>query len=154
MNNEDIGNTRLYYQRMIVDKVSQAKFNLNQENCISVLNMSEINFLAHNAKSITGVLRSIHNLKTSSPIDIFQSIKTAMLALQHRPDKNQRLRIVLCISSSANLTEEQKNEISSLSKSIKKQKIGIDIVVIGIESPLKAFFEDFIKSCNGPDDLW
>ena len=154
MNNEDIENTRFYYQHHVVDKLSQAKFNLNLENRISIFNMSSETFLIHNAKSISSVLRSIHQLSASKHINILHALKTGLLALKHRPETNQRMRIILCIGSSTRLSQEEQEQIMLISKQIKRQKIGLDIINIGIESTLIGFYENFINACNGPDELW
>ncbi|MES1903733.1 MAG: Pros54p [Paramarteilia canceri] len=153
MTNEDLSNTRHYYQTQVVEKVGSSKFSLNPENTVSLLDMSQVQMILHNARNNSDIMRILHSVRYGMPIFLHESIRTAMQALKHRPDMNQRQRIVLIIDSSLKLDPEDQESIMKLTKTIKKLKINVDIIIIGTECSLKDFFTEFIKNVNGPDNL-
>merc|ERR1712243_517532 len=155
MTNEDLGNQRTYFQRELIDKIANNKYSMNQENSITLINMSDSTYLIHNTKKSSDLSRKMHQLKLlSQEPNVIQTIRKAILSLKHRPNTNMRLRIVLIIDSSKIFSDVEKNEMTNITSNIKKLKIGIDIILIGIGDQEKEFLTAFIEACTGPDDMW
>ncbi|MEN2498232.1 MAG: Ssl1-like [Marteilia pararefringens] len=151
MNNEDLGNSRFYYQHYAVERLCQQKFQLNFENRISLFDMSREQFLAHNVKAMPQILKAIHKMEAKSSPDLLYALNTGLLALKHRPDPNSRQRLVFFVGASAQISIEDQLEMLHLAKQIKRQKISIDIVNIGIESKSAEFLKEFVEAASNPE---
>lgn len=74
------------------------------------------------------ILGSFNKITVGGTCDFVRGIQVAQLALKHRPNKNQRQRIVAFIASP--ISAEVK-KLEQLGKNLKKNNISIDIISIG-----------------------
>eukprot|EP00826_Nyctotherus_ovalis_P011493 TRINITY_DN12990_c0_g1_i1.p1 TRINITY_DN12990_c0_g1~~TRINITY_DN12990_c0_g1_i1.p1 ORF type:complete len:288 (+),score=118.28 TRINITY_DN12990_c0_g1_i1:459-1322(+) len=81
-------------------------------------------------------------------IDFTKSIEIAQLALKHRPNRNQRQRIIAIVYSP--LVEDEA-QLVNLAKKAKKNSVAVDVVNIGVHENidrLKAFAENVNNADN------
>merc|ERR1711884_40001 len=87
----------------------------------------------------------------SGKLDLLHSLQKAQLALKHRQNKNQRMRVVAFVASPICEGQEPADVEAALVKQAKKMKktnISVDIVNFGETAQNTAILEAFIASVN------
>lgn len=81
-------------------------------------------------------------------INLVQSIEIAQLALKHRPNKNQRQRIIAIIYSPL---AEDTTTLELLGKRAKKNGVAIDVINIGVEANVQKL-QSLVEAVNNTDN--
>ncbi len=81
-------------------------------------------------------------------MDFLKSIEIAQLALKHRPNKNQKQRIILILYSPL---AEEAAVLINLAKKAKKNGVAIDVINIGARENLEKL-QTFIENVNNADN--
>jgi len=81
-------------------------------------------------------------------VNFKQSIEIAQLALKHRPNKNQRQRIIAIIYSPLS---EDTQQLEALGKRMKKNGVAIDIINLGVGSNITKL-KSFVDTVNSADN--
>lgn len=81
-------------------------------------------------------------------IDFVKSIEIAQLALKHRPNRNQRQRIIALIYSPL---VEDVAQLTALAKKAKKNSVAVDVVNIGVYENVEKL-KTFIENVNSAEN--
>ena len=81
-------------------------------------------------------------------MDFTKTIEIAQLALKHRPNKNQKQRIIAIIYSPL---AEEASVLTNLAKKAKKNGVAVDLINIGARENLEKL-QSFIESVNNADN--
>jgi 26S proteasome regulatory subunit N10 len=127
--------------------ISESKFEKNPENGLGVISMAgkrvEVNVSLTNDLSM--ILNSIKAIQLSGESDIITSLNIATLTLKHRPNKNQKQRIVLFVGSPIKHSVE---EMVQSGKKLKKYNIAVDIISFGNIEENKEHINQFLNAVN------
>ena len=100
-------------------------------------------------QDLGAVLNSVHGIKIEGEINICVGVQVAHLALKHRQNKHQRMRIVLFIGSPISVEEK---ELVAVGKKLRKCNVAVDVVSFGDieanEEKLAAFMGAVNKNNN------
>ena len=90
-----------------VNLLAGAKTQSNPENAVGVLSLAgkAPRVLTTPTQDLGAVLNSVHGVKIEGEINVSVGVQVAHLALKHRQNKHQRMRIVLFIGSPVMETE-------------------------------------------------
>lgn len=128
-----------------------AKTQSNPENAVGVLSLAGKvpRVLVTPTQDLGAVLNSVHGIKIEGEINICVGVQVAHLALKHRQNKHQRMRIVLFIGSPISVEEK---ELVAVGKKLRKCNVAVDVVSFGDieanEEKLAAFMGAVNKNNN------
>ena len=123
--------TRLQAQLDASNVIAGAKSQQHPESSVGVISMasSSVDVILTPTQDIGNILSAIASLKIKGGVDcdLIKAIQIAQLALKHRQNKNQKLRIVCFVCSPISANEKQ---LESIGKVLKKNAVCIDIISI------------------------
>ncbi|OUS42182.1 hypothetical protein BE221DRAFT_3439 [Ostreococcus tauri] len=96
-------------------------------------------------QDLGSVLSSVHGVKIEGEINVVSGVQVAHLALKHRQNKHQRMRIVMFIGSPISAEEE---ELRAVGKKLRKCNVAVDVVSFGDVEANKPKLEAFMSSVN------
>jgi len=102
-------------------------------------------------QDLAKILGALHRIQIGGEADILNAIQVARLALRHRQNKQQELRIVLFVGSPV---KSDIKELTRVGAQMKKNKIAVDIVSFGEENAEsnEEKLQAFHKSINNHDN--
>jgi len=152
MRNGDYSPTRLDVMLDAVNLVYKTKTQ-HRESSIGLMTMagSKPDVLMTLSADVKEMHKYIKAVSLSGKLDFLHSLQKAQLALKHRQNKNQRMRIVAFVASPLCEGKEPAEVEAALIKQAKKMKktnISVDIVNFGETAQNTAILEAFIASVN------
>ncbi len=148
MRNGDFIPTRLQAQQDAVNLVCHSKTRANPENNVGLLTLANTEVLVTLTSDVGKILARLHQVQPKGNIKFLSGIRIAHLALKHRQNKHQKMRIVSFVGSPI---EEDEKELVKLAKKLKKEKVNVDVVNFGEESVNTDKLGAFINIVNGKD---
>jgi 26S proteasome regulatory subunit N10 len=134
-----------------VNLLAGAKTQSNPENAVGVLSLAGKvpRVLVTPTQDLGAVLNSVHGIRIEGEVNICVGVQVAHLALKHRQNKHQRMRIVLFIGSPIRVEER---ELVAVGKKLRKCNVAVDVVSFGDieanEAKLAAFMSAVNKNNN------
>jgi len=113
-----------------VNLIFQSKTNANPESSVGLMSMggSGPEVLTTLTTNPGKVLDGLHRTRVKGDSHFYTGIMIAALALKHRQNHNQKLRIIVFTCSAIN---ESTKTLTTLAKKMKKNSVNIDIVAFG-----------------------
>lgn len=149
--NSDYLPTRLQAECDAINLLAGAKTQSNPENSVGVLSLAGKvpRVLVTPTDDLGVVLNAVHSIGMEGTVNFPTGVQVAHLALKHRQNKHQRMRIVLFIGSPV---ESEVGELVSVGKKLRKCNVAVDVVSFGdVErnaEKLEAFMQAVNKSNN------
>ncbi|CAG9854671.1 unnamed protein product [Phyllotreta striolata] len=143
-----LSNCRLQAQQDAVNLVCHSKTRSNPENNVGLLTLAKVEVLATLTSDVGRILSKLHQVQPQGEINLYTGIRIAHLALKHRQGKNHKMRIVAFVGSPV-INEDK--ELAKLAKKLKKEKVNVDIISFGEDSPNADVLTTFINTLNGKD---
>ena len=130
-----------------INLLAGAKTQHNPENSVGVLSLAGKvpRILVTPTQDLGAVLNSVHGVKISGTIDIPTAAQIAHLALKHRQNKHQKMRIVLFVGSPV-LAEKQ--TLVAVGKKLKKCNVAVDVVSFGTNDIDSSKLAEFVSTVN------
>ena len=138
MRNGDYTPDRLQAQHDSATLIVRRRLQMNPESTVGVLTMAgrgpdlKVTPSRDNQK----LLSSMQDMRPSGKIKLINSIKISMLALKHRQNKRGESRIVVFVGSPI---EEKEKDLKKLGKLLKRDSIGLDLILLGCDKSNKQF---------------
>lgn len=148
MRNGDFIPTRMQAQQDAVNVVCRMKTRQNVENTVGLLSLADTQVHVTLTTDQNKIFKALQPLEPKGTINFVTAIRIAHLALKHRQNKNQKMRIVAFIGSPVTTTEK---ELTKLAKRLKKEKVTVDIVNFGEPEENTERLSKFIDTLNGKD---
>ena len=105
--------------------------------------------LATPTNDVGAILGKLHNVNIAGEFNNFSAaLSIAHLALKHRPNRNQKTRIMAFIGSPLLETEDQ---LKSLGKKLKKNNVAVDVISFGDSELNQPKLEAFLQSVQKGD---
>jgi len=128
MRNGDYAPTRLEAQHDAISLICGAKLQSNPESAVGVLSYGKSpTTLITLTADLGKVLNSISSIKIQGQLKFSEGIQVSQLALKHRPNKNQRQRIIAFVGSP--ILDDIK-ELDKLGKRLKKIKLLLMLLIL------------------------
>ncbi|CAD7695000.1 unnamed protein product [Ostreobium quekettii] len=150
--NGDYTPDRFQAQSDAVNFLAHAKSQANPESAVGVLTMAgrAPRMMVTPTSDLSKVLNCTAQIEIDGDaVNMGAAVQIAHLALKHRPNKNQRQRIVLFAGSPIS---EEKDALVKIAKKLKKNNVAVDIVSFGCEAEnaekLQAFHSAVTSSDN------
>jgi 26S proteasome regulatory subunit N10 len=96
-------------------------------------------------QDLGAVLNSVHGVKIEGEINVCVGVQVAHLALKHRQNKHQRMRIVLFIGSPLN---DELEALRAVGKKLRKCNVAVDVVSFGDVEANREKLDAFVASVN------
>tara|TARA_B100000405_G_C16671149_1_gene405881 strand:- start:396 stop:1133 length:738 start_codon:yes stop_codon:yes gene_type:complete len=152
--NSDFSPNRLEAQKESFNILACGKMQQNPENTIGLLSLAGKvpRVLATPTDDLGLLLNNIHTTSTHGSINVPTGLQVAYLALKHRSNKNQKMRIVLFIGSPITTDTDQLKQVA---KKLKKNNVACDVIDFsGNENHEKLnFFIDAVNKNNNSTRL-
>ncbi|KAH7948253.1 26S proteasome non-ATPase regulatory subunit 4 [Rhipicephalus sanguineus] len=148
MRNGDFIPNRLQAQQDAVGVVCQSKTQSNPENNVGLLTMAGPQVLNTLTTDVAHLLSKLHEVRPNGSINFITGVRIAHLVLKHRQGKHHRMRIVVFVGSPI---ETEAKDLLTLAKSLKKEKVSVDVVNFGEADANTAKLESFINTLNGEE---
>mmetsp|Transcript_3269 Transcript_3269/g.14807 ORF Transcript_3269/g.14807 Transcript_3269/m.14807 type:complete len:305 (-) Transcript_3269:603-1517(-) len=91
------------------------------------------------------VLNAVHGISTGGSINLSTGVQVAHLALKHRQNKHQRMRIVLFVGSPVTAS---KDELTTVGKKLRKCNVAVDVISFGDIEKNSEKLEAFVAAVN------
>ena len=130
-----------------VNLLAGAKTQSNPENAVGVLQLAgkTPRVLTTPTQDLGAVLNSVHGVKIEGEINVCAGVQVAHLALKHRQNKHQRMRIVLFVGSPLRETIE---DLKATGKKLRKCNVAVDVVSFGDVEANRERLDAFVASVN------
>lgn len=148
MRNGDFVPSRLQVQDDAVNAVCRMKTRQNVENSVGLLTLADTQVRVTLTNDSNKIFKALQSVELSGAVNFVTGIRIAHLALKHRQNRNQKMRIIAFIGSP--ITTEEK-DIVRLAKRLKKEKVCMDIVNFGEDEVNTDKLAKFIDTLNGKD---
>lgn len=148
MRNGDFIPNRLQAQQDAVGVVCQSKTQSNPENNVGLLSMAGPEVLNTLTTDVGRLLSKLHEVRPNGSINFITGVRIAHLVLKHRQGKHHRMRIVVFVGSPI---ETEAKDLVTLAKSLKKEKVSVDVVNFGEADANTAKLESFVNTLNGEE---
>ncbi|KAK2163805.1 hypothetical protein LSH36_74g13013 [Paralvinella palmiformis] len=149
MRNGDFVPTRLQAQQDAVNLICHSKTRQNPENNVGLLTLASTEVLVTLTSDVGKILAKLHQVQPRGNIKLIPAIRIAHLALKHRQNKNQKMRIVVFVGSPI---QEDDKELQKLAKRLKKEKVNVDIISFGEDAENNDKLTNFVKTINGKEE--
>lgn len=152
MRNGDLVPTRLQCQQEAVNLVMQCKLRANPESGVGLLSMADqVEVLSTMTREERKLFIKLHEVQIKGNAQLINAIKVAHLALRHRQNRAQKMRIVMFVGSP--IEGIDKAEFTKLAKKLKKEKINVDFICFGEAiSEENQLLSEFVDTLNGKDN--
>lgn len=148
MRNGDFMPTRIRAQQDAVSVICHAKTRQNPENNVALMTSASLEVLVTLTTDVGRILSKLHNVQPTGSANFLTGIKIAHLALKHRQGKNHRMRIVIFVGSPIEVVDK---ELIKAAKKLKKEKVNVDIVLLGENAQDNEKLTQFIETINGKE---
>ncbi|CAI7995651.1 26S proteasome non-ATPase regulatory subunit 4 [Geodia barretti] len=148
MRNGDFVPTRMQAQQDAVNVVCRMKTRQNAENTVGLLSLSDAQVHVTLTSDQNKIFKALQPLEPKGSVNFVTSLRIAHLALKHRQNKNQKMKVVAFIGSPLTVSDK---ELTKLAKRLKKEKVTIDIVSFGETEKNAEKLKKFIETLNGKD---
>ncbi|CAI8050696.1 26S proteasome non-ATPase regulatory subunit 4 [Geodia barretti] len=148
MRNGDFVPTRMQAQQDAVNVVCRMKTRQNAENTVGLLSLSDAQVHVTLTSDQNKIFKALQPLEPKGSVNFVTSLRIAHLALKHRQNKNQKMKVVAFIGSPLTVSDK---ELTKLAKRLKKEKVTIDIVSFGETEENAEKLKKFIETLNGKD---
>lgn len=148
MRNGDFMPTRISAQQDAVSVICHAKTRQNPENNVALMTSASLEVLVTLTTDVGRILSKLHNVQPKGSANFLTGVKIAHLALKHRQGKNHRMRIVIFVGSPIEVVDK---ELTKLAKKLKKEKVNVDIVLLGENTPTHDKLTQFVETINGKE---
>ncbi|CEF65553.1 26S proteasome non-ATPase regulatory subunit 4 [Strongyloides ratti] len=151
MRNGDYRPTRFQCQKDAINLLFQCKTRSNPENAVGLLTMADdVRVRSTMTQDDRKLFIKLHEVEIENVSKVIPAIRTAHLALKHRPNKNHKMRIIVFIGSP--VEDIDNSDLVKLAKKLKKEKVNVDIVCFGEAAEKNnEMFEQFIETLNGKE---
>ena len=124
-----------------------AKTQSNPENAVGVLSLAgkTPRVLTTPTQDLGAVLNSVHGVKIEGEINVCVGVQVAHLALKHRQNKHQRMRIVLFVGSPL---RDEIEALRAVGKKLRKCNVAVDVVSFGDVEANREKLDAFVTSVN------
>ena len=124
-----------------------AKTQSNPENAVGVLSLAgkTPRVLTTPTQDLGAVLNSVHGVKIEGEINVCVGVQVAHLALKHRQNKHQRMRIVLFVGSPL---KDEIEALRAVGKKLRKCNVAVDVVSFGDVEANREKLDAFVTSVN------
>lgn len=149
--NGDYTPTRFEAQVDAVTLIFSTKTNANPESTVGLMSMGGSGpvVLTTPTTDFGKVLDGLHRTKIAGEAHLASGIAVARLALKHRSNSSQRQRIIVF---SCSPVDDQQEGLVRLAKSLKKEKVSVDIVCFGeLEEAHTAKLVAFQEAVDGDE---
>lgn len=149
--NSDYLPSRLQAEGDAVNLLAGAKTQSNPENSVGVLSLAGKvpRVLVTPTDDLGQVLNAVHGISTGGSIKLSTGVQVAHLALKHRQNKHQRMRIVLFVGSPVCAS---KDELTSVGKKLRKCNVAVDVISFGDIEQNSEKLEAFVAAVNKNDN--
>ena len=96
-------------------------------------------------QDLGAVLNSVHGVKIEGEINVCVGVQVAHLALKHRQNKHQRMRIVLFVGSPL---RDEIEALRAVGKKLRKCNVAVDVVSFGDVEANREKLDAFVTSVN------
>ncbi|KAL5471005.1 hypothetical protein EMCRGX_G029076 [Ephydatia muelleri] len=148
MRNGDFVPNRLQAQQDAVHAVCRMKTKLNAENTVGLMSLADNQVRVTLTTDLNKVLKALQQLEPKGHINLISGLRIAHLALKHRQNKNQKIRIIAFVGSPL---DADPKELQKLARRLKKEKVNVDIVNFGEDEANTEKLGSFIDALNGKD---
>uniref|UniRef100_A0A0K0DS66 26S proteasome non-ATPase regulatory subunit 4 n=1 Tax=Strongyloides stercoralis TaxID=6248 RepID=A0A0K0DS66_STRER len=151
MRNGDYRPTRFQCQKDAISLLFQCKTRSNPENAVGLLTMADdVRVRSTMTQDDRKLFIKLHEVEIENVSKVVPAIRTAHLALKHRPNKNHKMRIIVFVGSP--IEDINNSDLIKLAKKLKKEKVNVDIVCFGEAAEKNnEMFEQFIETLNGKE---
>ncbi|OMJ80969.1 hypothetical protein SteCoe_18678 [Stentor coeruleus] len=148
--NGDYSPNRWESQQEAVNMIAGTKTNENPGNSVGVLAMAgtRAEVLVSPTNDMAKILQAMYDIKIHGNIDFYSSLQIAQLALKHRPNKEQRQRIIAFVCSPVRHDSEKFRQIGH---SLRRNNIALDIVCFGCMEEIEKL-QELQKNVNNGDN--
>lgn len=152
MRNGDYSPTRLDVMLDAVNLVYKTKTQ-HRESSIGLMTMAgaKPDVLMTLSAEVKEMHRYIKAVSLAGKVDLLHSMQKAQLALKHRQNKNQRMRVVAFVASplcEPEHVDEVEKALVKQAKKMKKINISVDIVNFGETATNTPILEAFVQAVN------
>ncbi|XP_073295431.1 26S proteasome non-ATPase regulatory subunit 4 homolog [Primulina huaijiensis] len=151
MRNGDYSPNRFQAQADAVNLICGAKTQSNPENTVGILTMAGkgVRVLVTPTSDLGKILACMHGLEIGGEMNLTAGIQVAQLALKHRQNKKQQLRIIVFAGSPV---KYDKKVLELIGRKLKKNSVSLDIINFGEEDGEKAEkLEALLSAVNNND---
>ncbi|CEM00918.1 unnamed protein product [Vitrella brassicaformis CCMP3155] len=145
--NGDVSPTRFEAQLDSANLICGAKTQQHPENSVGIMTMAgeRVEVRVTPTVDLGKMLSGLSQISIAGTSDFLRGIQTAQLALKHRPNKNQKQRIVCFIGSPVEATEKQ---LETIGKNLKKNNVALDLISFGDTQPNSAKLSKLIATVD------
>lgn len=149
--NSDYQPNRLDAQKDAINILAGTKCQENPENSIGLMSLAEKvpRILVTPTDDLGKFLNTLYQVSAGGVVNILNGLQKAHLALKHRENKSQRMRIIMFLGSPIHTENE---EFQLVAKKLKKSNVAVDIISFGNYSnncyKLKSFISNVNKTNN------
>lgn len=148
MRNGDFLPTRIQAQQDAVSVICHSKTRQNPENNVALMTSASLEVLVTLTTDVGRVLSKLHHVQAKGAANFATGIKIAHLALKHRQGKNHRMRIVIFVGSPVEIIDK---DLIKIAKKLKKEKVNVDIVLLGENTATSEKLSQFVETLNGKE---
>jgi len=149
MNNKDYLPTRWLAQREAVEYFCSNIRKKNVESTCGIMSSSNPTIYSTLTTDIDKVKSKINSINVGGQINFSVSIKTAKIALKHRPSLNQKQKIIIFVGSP--ICEEE-SELIKIAKRFKKENIYVNVICFGEVEYNKNLLTKFMEAIQRTDE--
>ena len=148
--NGDYQPNRWESQQEAVNTIAAMQTNSNPGNSVGILAMAgaRAEVLVSPTNDIAKILAAIFTVNIHGSIDFYSSLQIAQLALKHRPNKEQRQRIIAFVCSPVAHDNEK---FAAVGRTLKRNNIALDIVSFGSMEEVDRL-QELQKAVNSGDN--
>mmetsp|Transcript_665 Transcript_665/g.3090 ORF Transcript_665/g.3090 Transcript_665/m.3090 type:complete len:394 (-) Transcript_665:565-1746(-) len=145
--NSDYLPSRLQAEGDAINLLAGAKTQSNPENSVGVMSLAGKvpRVIVTPTDDLGQVLNAVHGISTGGSINLSTGVQVAHLALKHRQNKHQRMRIVLFVGSPVTAS---KDELTTVGKKLRKCNVAVDVISFGDIEKNSEKLEAFVAAVN------
>ena len=144
--NSDYQPNRLDAQKDAINILAGIKSQENPENSIGLMSLAGVpRLLVTPTDDLGKFLNTLYRVSAGGVANILNGLQKAHLALKHRENKTQRMRIIMFLGSPIHTANE---ELQLVAKKLKKCNVAVDIISFGNYSDNGDKLKSFISNVN------
>ena len=145
--NSDYQPNRLDAQKDAINILAGIKSQENPENSVGLISLAEKvpRILVTPTDDLGKFLNTLYRVSAGGVANILNGLQKAHLALKHRENKTQRMRIIMFLGSPIHTANE---ELQLVAKKLKKCNVAVDIISFGNYSDNGDKLKSFISNVN------
>ena len=150
----DFGPNRLDAQKMAAERIIADMHRNNQNSQVSIGSLARegLGVIASPTKDRRKLSTALQRIKPGGPIQLFQGIKCAFLALHHRNiEEIKQQRVIVFVGSKYTLSQQQ---VANLANAANTENVAVDIIVFGNDVENTDVLEDFVSRIMRPSNLF